>query len=62
MPLEHGSTASPRGFALCQDGLNILGVIFWRGSSTQKNWDIAFRKLQARPESWAKETSPFQEG
>ncbi|KAK3519614.1 hypothetical protein QTP86_020693, partial [Hemibagrus guttatus] len=44
----------PGGFALCQDGLKILGVVFWREDSAQKNWDIALSKLKARAESWCK--------
>ncbi|KAK3560166.1 hypothetical protein QTP86_034668 [Hemibagrus guttatus] len=44
----------PGGFALCQDGLKILGVVFWREGSAQKNWDIALSKLKARAESWCK--------
>ncbi|KAK3511373.1 hypothetical protein QTP70_005284 [Hemibagrus guttatus] len=42
------------GFALCQDGPKILGVVFWREDSAQKNWDIALSKLKARAESWCK--------
>ncbi|KAK3545148.1 hypothetical protein QTP70_001570 [Hemibagrus guttatus] len=44
----------PGGFALCQDGLKILGVVFWREDSAQKNWDIALSKFKARAESWCK--------
>ncbi|KAK3545909.1 hypothetical protein QTP70_016671, partial [Hemibagrus guttatus] len=44
----------PGGFTLCQDGLKILGVVFWRENSAQKNWDIALSKLKARAESWCK--------
>ncbi|KAK3515947.1 hypothetical protein QTP86_020262, partial [Hemibagrus guttatus] len=49
-----GRSDVPGGFALCQDGLKILVVVFWREDSTQKNWDIALSKLKARAESWCK--------
>ncbi|KAK3566647.1 hypothetical protein QTP86_001849 [Hemibagrus guttatus] len=49
-----GRSDVPGGFALCQDGLKILVVVFWREDSAQKNWDIALSKLKARAESWCK--------
>ncbi|GAA6087069.1 uncharacterized protein LOC120932897, partial [Tachysurus ichikawai] len=49
-----GRSDVPGGFSLCQDGLKVLGVAFWREDSAQKNWDIALRKLQARADSWGK--------
>lgn len=36
------------------DGLKILGVVFWREGSAQKNWDIALGKVQGRANSWRK--------
>lgn len=47
-----GRTEVPGGFSLCQDRLRILGVVFWREDSAQKNWDIALRKVRVRAESW----------
>ncbi|KAK3545128.1 hypothetical protein QTP70_001240 [Hemibagrus guttatus] len=49
-----GRSDVPGGFVLCQDGLKILGVVFWREDSAQKNWDITLSKLKARAESWCK--------
>lgn len=49
-----GKTAVPGGFSLCQDGLKILGVTFWREGSAQRNWEMVLRKVQAKAERWGR--------
>ncbi|KAL7846024.1 hypothetical protein AOLI_G00242160 [Acnodon oligacanthus] len=51
---HHSGLVEQRGFSLCQDGLKILGVAFWREGSAQKNWDMAPGKLQAKAELWSR--------
>ncbi len=46
-------TVVPGGYTLCQDGVEILGVRFFRVNSAQQNWEGLLESLQSKVSRWS---------
>lgn len=46
-------TVVPGGYTLCQDGVKILGVRFFRVNSAQQNWEGLLESLQSKVSRWS---------
>jgi len=47
-----GRKIVPGGYSLCEDGMKILGIRFFKGNSAQENWGARLKVVQAKVAKW----------
>ena len=47
-----GRSGEQHGLAVCEDGIKVLGVHFWKERADRKNWEACLERVKKRVELW----------
>ena len=43
-----GRSGEQHGLAVCQDGMKVLGVHYWKERADRKNWEVCLERVKKR--------------